>query len=213
MTRPTAAPVRDDNPPSDEPRPVAVPDAGGKPLRADARRNREKVLAAAAAAFLEDVARRAGVGIGTLYRHFPTRDALVLGVYRQQIDDLDEVSRRLLAEREPGEALHEWMRAFVQYVAVKRGLVGLLKSLMGTDRDQFVATKATLHGAMARLLEAAAAAGAIRADVRSGDLIRAMGGVCMATDAAGGAASPIATTLVDLLYDGLRYGAGGRCGS
>ncbi|WP_196073074.1 TetR/AcrR family transcriptional regulator [Nakamurella alba] len=188
-----------------------------KPLRADARRNRDKVLAAAATAFtangvdvsLEDIARQAGVGIGTLYRHFPTREALVLGVYRQQIDELDATSLRLLDELPPGEALREWMHAFVNYAAVKRGMVGLLKSMMETDSELFVDAKATLHAAANRLLNAARESGEIRPDFGGfgpPELLRAMGGVCMATDQP--AAGPVAVALIDLIYDGLRYRAG-----
>jgi AcrR family transcriptional regulator len=204
-------------------RPAVVPDRVGgptgqtetsvvKPLRADARRNREKLLAAAADAFaengvdvsLEEVARSAGVGIGTLYRNFPTREELVLGVYHALIDDLDDASRTLLEQHTPADALHEWMRAFVRYTTVKRGLIGLLRTLMQTtDSTLFERTRATLRDAADRLLDAARASGEIRSDIGAPELIRAMGGVCMATDVPASDATSMA--LVDLIFDGLRY--------
>jgi AcrR family transcriptional regulator len=184
-----------------------------RPMRADAQRNRDKLLRVAAEAFtevgvevpLEEIARRAGVGIGTFYRHFPTREALVVAVYRQLIDDLAAAARELPLVHPPAEALREWMHAFVDYAAVKRGMVALLKSMMETDSQLFDDARATLHAAAGSLMTSAAQAGAIRPDVGPAELIRAIGGICMATDRPGSEETAIA--LVDLVFDGLRYGA------
>ena len=132
---------------------VAVTAAGGEPaakqVRADAARNRERLLEAAAAAFtergadvpLEDIARGAGVGIGTLYRHFPTREALVEAVYRNEVSMLCARGDELLAEMPPDQALAEWMRLFVQHVATKRGMLSVLKPLMASSSTLSADTK------------------------------------------------------------------------
>jgi AcrR family transcriptional regulator len=188
-------------------------DASPRPMRADARRNRDAVLAAAADAFaahgveasLEDIARTAGVGVGTLYRHFPTREALVFGVYQREVEQLAVSAPELAATRDPADALREWMRRFVRYTGTKRGLIGMLKPLMQTESGLFDQTRAQINGAASMLLRSAAAAGEIRDDISSADLIRSMGGICMANDQIGSIDD--AARLVDLVFDGLRYGA------
>ncbi|GGL87782.1 TetR/AcrR family transcriptional regulator [Nakamurella endophytica] len=194
---------------------TAIPaTAAPRPLRADARRNRDALLATAADLFsergvdvsLEDIARGAGVGIGTLYRHFPTREAVVLAVYQRQIDDLAEAARTLPSTHPPAEALREWMRGFVRYAAVKRGMVALLRSMMDTQTDLFASARTTLRESAGALMRAAADAGEIRADVEPQAILQAMGGICMATDRPGSEASAVA--LVDLVFDGLRFGVG-----
>ena len=210
MTRldeaPTVAPVA----------PVAdrVPDqTKPRPLRADAQRNRDKLIEVATTAFtedgvdvaLEEIARRADVGIGTLYRNFPTREALVLAVYRKQIDGLRLAAEELPKTLGPADALREWMRGFVEYGAVKKGLVTLLKSMMQTDTNLFDQTRAILLESAGSLMTAAADAGEIRPDFAPGDVIRALGGICMATDRPDAGATAVA--LVDLVFDGLRFGA------
>src|SRR5215813_2251062 len=114
----------------------------GPPKRADARRNYERLLTAAAGAFaeygaddvsLEEIARRAGVGIGTLYRHFPARQALLEAVYRDQVDGLDTLGAKLLTAESPGAALGEWLRAFVAFGRTKRSLSAALMSTIGKD--------------------------------------------------------------------------------
>jgi AcrR family transcriptional regulator len=192
---------------------VIQPVAARRPLRADARRNRDAVLTAAAAAFtadgadasLEDIARAAGVGVGTLYRHFPTREDLVLGVYSREVERLADSARRYAAEMPPAEALREWMRRFVQYAATKRGLVDMLHAMMRDQTDVFDDAKEQIRRAATMLLDAAARAGDIRGDMTAEDLTRSMGGICMASDPAAGA--ECATRLIDLVYDGLRFGA------
>jgi AcrR family transcriptional regulator len=180
--------------------------------RADAVRNRELLLSAAADAFaaggadvpLEDIARSAGVGIGTLYRHFPTREALVEAVYRNEIDVLCERADELLETMPPDLALAEWMRLFVRHVATKKGMLSVLKPLLSSNPSFFDQTRGRATAAATKLLEAGVAAGTVRGDIDGGDLIRAVGGICMSTDQERSEASE---RLVGLLFDGLRRGA------
>ena len=182
--------------------------------RADAVRNRDLLITAAAEAFaargadvpLEDIARNAGVGIGTLYRHFPTRELLVEAVYRHEIDVLCERADQLLESMPPEQALAEWMQLFVVHVATKRGMLSLLKPMLSTNPNFSDQTRGRATAAATKLLEAGVAAGTIRADVNGGDLLRAVGGICMSTDQERSAASE---RLVGLLFDGLRHGATG----
>ena len=184
-----------------------------KPLRADARRNRDALLAAAAAQFaergvdtsLEDVARSAGVGIGTLYRHFPSREALVADVYRREVELLCGGVDQLLATRPADEALAEWMRRFVGYVATKRGLAVALKSMVNDNSDLFAQSRADINESMARLVSAAVEAGLVRADADPEDVLRGMSGFCLFSDQAGW--QDQAQRLVGLLVDGLRFRA------
>jgi len=185
-------------------------------LRADAVRNRELLITAAAAVFstngaevpLEEIARKAGVGIGTLYRHFPTRDSLVEEVYRHEVDVLCERADQLLETLPPDQALEEWMQLFVRHVATKRGMLSVLKPMLSSNAAFFAETKGRATAAATRLLAAGVAAGSVRADINGADLLRAVGGVCMSTDQDRSDASD---RLVGLLFDGLRHGA--RVGS
>jgi AcrR family transcriptional regulator len=194
----------------------APPGMPARPMRADARRNRDAIFDAAVEVFggrgveasLEDIARRAGVGIGTLYRHFPTREALVFGIYNHEVELLSRSAPALAAELPADEALREWMRRFVRYAATKRGLVGMLRTMMQTDAELFAQTRKLIHAAAELLLVAAAEAGDIRDDISADDLMRSMGGICMANDQSGPPEG--AARLVDLVFDGLRYGAPGR---
>jgi AcrR family transcriptional regulator len=187
--------------------------AHGKALRADAQRNRDALLEAASAAFtehgteasLEDVARRAGVGIGTLYRHFPSRDALVEAAYRRGVEIMCDEADRLCDTEQPAQALQMWMSTFVGYVATKRGLAGTLKLAADKNADLFAYVHARIRASMATLVDAAVASGQIRADADSADLLRALGGVCMVSDQPGWEEQ--SRRLVCLLMDGLRYGA------
>jgi AcrR family transcriptional regulator len=182
-----------------------------RPLRADAARNRERLLAVASEAVardgidasLEDIAKTAGVGIGTLYRHFPTRDALLEAVFRHNVAALCDGGRRLLDTLPADQALAEWMQRFVAYVATKRGLAGHLKSVVAKDSELFVESHAMLRSTMETLLAAAVRDGAVRPDVDPLDLLRAMSGVCMAGDAPGWEEQ--ACRITRLLVDGLRY--------
>ena len=182
-------------------------------LRVDAQRNRDALLEAAAAAFtdhgtdasLEDVARRAGVGIGTLYRHFPTRDALVEAAYRRGVETICDQADELHAAEQPAAALEHWMLTFVGYVATKRGLAGTLKLASDTHTELFAYVHGRMRASMTMLVDAAVESGQIRADADSADLLRAIGGVCMVSDQPDW--QDQSRRLVRLLMDGLRYGA------
>jgi AcrR family transcriptional regulator len=182
-------------------------------LRADAQRNREKLLAAAADVFategtdvsLERIAKRAGVGIGTLYRHFPTRDALVEAVYRNEVALVCRAADELLADHEPGDALALWMDRYVTYAAAKRGIKSALHSLTASNSDLFAESRAQITGAIANLVEAGVAAGTIRSDVDPEDVLLATGAIWNNLDAPDW--EDRARRLLGLVMDGLRYGA------
>jgi AcrR family transcriptional regulator len=186
--------------------------ADGRKMRADAQRNRDALLVAAGEAFaekgidasLEDIARRAGVGIGTLYRHFPTRDELNEAVYRREVEVLCEGVDPLLAADPAATALREWMTLFAGYVAKKRGMAAALKSALGADNELFTYSHRRIRDALGVLIAAAVEAGSIRPDVDPEDVLRAMSGICMACDLPG---VDRTGRLIDLLVDGLRYGA------
>jgi AcrR family transcriptional regulator len=178
--------------------------------RADGRRNRERLMETAKAAFadlgadvsLDEIARRAGVGIGTLYRHFPTRDAIVEAVYRREVEQLAGSATRLLASLSPGEALHEWMRLFVDYIATKKVIASALASIVGGASELYAFSGAQITGAMRLLVDRACAIGDIRADIDPNDLLRALVGFTYGAASPGWRAS--ALRLIDILMDGLR---------
>ena len=184
-----------------------------KPLRKDAARNREKLLAAAVGLFaergtegsLEEVAKRAGVGIGTLYRHFPTRDALVEAAYRNEVAQLRAAADELLAELPPDEALEAFMRRFVDYGTAKRGMRDALQSIAGGSATLFSDTRGQVTEAVAVLLRAGAEAGTLRSDVEPEDVLRAMGAIWMVAD--GEEFPEQAMRILRLVLDGLRYRA------
>ncbi len=160
-----------------------------RPLRADAARNRARILEAATAAFdeqgtdasLEDIARTAGVGVGTLYRHFPTRLDLIAAVYRSSLDAFVARADELLTRLPAGEALDTWVLGFVGYVIRKRGMASALKAGLGPEAAEVMAEGRTrLETAATRLVEAAQAEGVIRDDLEPADLMRAVSGVCLA---------------------------------
>ena len=185
---------------------------GARPLRADAKRNRDALLSTAAELFaehgvdvsLEEVARTAGVGIGTLYRHFPNRSALIADVYRREVEQLCSGVEELLADLQPIEALQEWMRRFIGYAATKRGMAVALKEMVGADSDLFTTSRERINGAISRLVRAAVDSGQVRRDANPDDLLRAMSGFCLVSDQPGW--QDQALRLVSLLLDGLRYG-------
>lgn len=184
-----------------------------KRVRADAQRNRDKLLKVAAAAFaehgvnasLEDIARRAKVGIGTLYRHFPTREHLVEVVYKREVQALAAAADELAARLAPDEALAEWMQRFVDYIATKRGMANSLRLLMATNSELFAETYGLVSQTLGRLVEAAIADGSVRSDVSTTDVMHALGGVHSAPE--GPEWRERSRRLVALLMDGLRYGA------
>jgi AcrR family transcriptional regulator len=184
-----------------------------KPLRADARRNRERLLQAAGELFaeegtevsLETVAARAGVGIGTLYRNFPNRDALVEAAYRTEVEHLCDAAGDLLAGNPPDVALAGWMERFVSYTAAKRGMKSALVSVAARS-DLFSETSAQITAAIEMLLRAGVATGTLRADVAASDVRNAMSAIWALGD--GEDARAQAQTLVRIIVDGLRHGAG-----
>jgi len=184
-----------------------------KPLRKDAARNREKLLAAAVGLFaergtegsLEEVAKRAGVGIGTLYRHFPTCDALVEAAYRNEVAQLRAAADELLAEQPADAALEAWMGRFVEYASAKRGMRDALHSIAGGGSDLFAETRGQVTEAVAVLLAAGAEAGTLRRDVEAEDVLRAMGAIWMVAD--GDDFTEQAMRVLRLVLDGLRYRA------
>jgi Transcriptional regulator len=178
-----------------------------RPLRADARRNRECLLETAARAFatigpdvpLESIAKDAGVGIGTLYRHFPTRGALIEAVYRNELCNLCEAAATLLRDLPADAALRAWMDRFVGYVATKRGLADALRAVASAGENPFAESRTRLLTTVGLLLEAGVAAGSVRTDVAAEDVLAAVHGLTLtATD------PEQAHRLLDLLMDGLR---------
>jgi AcrR family transcriptional regulator len=184
------------------------------PTRADARRNRERLLAAALEVFaregtdvsLDVVAKSAGVGIGTLYRHFPTREALLEAAYRNEVAQLCDVEE-LLRERPPDGALEEWMTRVVEYAVVKRGISGALRSLAASGSDIYDDTRRQMLAALSRLLEAGIEAGTIRPDADPEDVLHAVGAIWLIPDEPDWADH--ARRVLTLLMGGLRYGAVG----
>lgn len=188
--------------------------AGPRTLRADAQRNRDRLLDAAVRAFasgeadvtLDAIAKDAGVGIGTLYRHFPTREALVEAAYRSELARLCDAVPGLLAAMEPAAATRTWMDRFVDYMTTKRGMAGALKAVIASGGNPYSESRAKLVGAITALLQAGAAAGTLRADVEPADVMTGLSGVSLA--AGDPAQREQAGRLLDLLMDGLRYRPG-----
>ncbi|CDX23688.1 TetR family transcriptional regulator [Mesorhizobium sp. ORS 3324] len=201
-----------DQPPETDEKPES---SAPKPLRADAQRNRDKLAEVAAQAFatdgvdasLEEIAKRAGVGIGTLYRHFPTREHLVEVVYRREVEGLCQAAEELAREHPADVALELWMQRFVDYIATKRGLATSLRVLLTTNSTLFSDTSGRVSSAMRGLVEAAAASGKIRADVDASDVMHALGGIYSAPNTPDWRER--SGRLVKLLMDGLRFGARG----
>ncbi|MBF9132023.1 TetR/AcrR family transcriptional regulator [Plantactinospora sp. S1510] len=186
---------------------------GERPLRADAQRNRDRLLDAALRAFsregpeatLDAIAKDAGVGIGTLYRHFPTREALVEAVYRNELDRLCDAAAELLQSMPPDEAIRSWMDRFIDYMTTKRGMADALRALIASGGNPYAHTLDRMTAAISSLLAAGAAAGTIRSDVEPGDVLASIGGIALALGELGRRAQ--AGRLLDLLMDGLRYRA------
>ena len=181
-------------------------------VRADAQRNIDALLRSAVAVFatsgvdapVREIAEKAGVGVGTVYRHFPQRSDLIAAVFRNEIDACADAAPILAAEHEPGEALARWMQRYAAFIAIKRGLATALHSGtpdFDTLRGYF---EQRLQPALRTLLDAAVAAGEVRADVDADDLLRAVASLCMQTHDESPA---YAQRMVALLVDGLRYGA------
>ena len=186
-----------------------APSDGRKP-RADAQRNRERILEIAKQAFtrsgadtsLDDIAKRAGVGPGTLYRHFPTREELLKAVYRNELENLATAGEKFAETMSPVEALRAWLLLFVDAVAAKQIIAPALNTLVGDHKKVFEASYAQVHEAIRRLVKRAVKSGDIRKDLDPSDLLRVLVGV------ANVASSPdwqqSATRLVDILIAGSR---------
>lgn len=188
---------------------MSEPVEQGRKPRADSLRNREQLLSAAKAAFaeggadiaLEAIARRAKVGIGTLYRHFPTREALLAAVYRREVEQLSGAVEPLLAANRPAEALRAWLNMMVDYMATKRVIAPVLSASPGEGQAAFAAAGPAIMGAMGRLLTAAVESGDVRADVSPEDLRRIVIGMTAGYEEPGWADS--ARRLIDVMIAGL----------
>ncbi|EPJ39863.1 putative HTH-type transcriptional regulator [Streptomyces afghaniensis 772] len=184
-------------------------------LRADARRNRERLLEAAGRAFsetgtdasLEAIAKDAGVGIGTLYRHFPTREALLEAAYRNELARVCDSVTELLAQLPPDQAMRRWMDLFIDYLATKQGMADALKAVIASgDEDPFAESLDRISTAISTLLHAGAEVGVLRSDVDPLDVGFSLGGVLLITSDKG--LRDRAGRMLDLLLDGLRYRSG-----
>ncbi len=151
---------------------------------------------------LEEIARRAGVGIGTLYRHFPNRDAVVEAVYRNEVEHLAAAVPQLLAQWPAAEALHKWMHLFIDYIATKRMIAPSLAAVAGRSPTLKATSSDLISGAIATLVKQAIASGDVRKDIVPADLLLAMIGVSYQNPDAGWEAS--ARRVIDLLMAGLR---------
>jgi AcrR family transcriptional regulator len=179
-----------------------------RPMRADARRNYGRLLAEATNAFLEhgadapleDIARRAGVGIGTLYRHFPTRTALQEAVYRDHIDVICTRAHELATALPPGEAMAAWIRFFTEHAFAQRGLVQTLKAVIDRHSELFASCHERIREAVGVLLTRAQDAGTVRRDATVSDILKLASGLCIATEFA----PDDRERLLTILLDGLR---------
>ncbi|MEU7629923.1 TetR/AcrR family transcriptional regulator [Nocardia sp. NPDC049220] len=181
-----------------------------RPLRADAQRNRDRLLEVAVRAFSRDgpdvtldaIAKEAGVGIGTLYRHFPTREALIDAAYRNELARLCDSVGDLLRDMPPDQALRTWMDRFVDYMTTKRGMGDALRALIASGGNPFSESRDQLTAAVSTLLRAGVAAGLLRTDIEPDDVLVGFSGVSLAT--AGPERREQAGRLLDLFMDGLR---------
>lgn len=183
-------------------------DAESTELRADAARNREALLEAATRTFaasgtepsMRAIARAAGVGIATLYRHFPTREALVDAVYQDQVQRLTQGAGALLRQVPPREAMRAWMDLFGDWLSTKHGMIDTLRSMIDSGEIAHTETRDELLAAIAGILDAGTAAGDLRSDVAAEDIAASVIGIFTVT----GGRSEQTARLLDLLVDGLR---------
>lgn len=187
--------------------------SAARPLRADAQRNRDRLLDVAVRAFshdgpevtLDSIAKDAGVGIGTLYRHFPTREALIEAAYRSELAKLCDAVPELLEAMAPDVATRTWMDRFVDYMTTKRGMADALRAVIASGVNPYAHSRDRLLDAITTLLKAGVAAGTVRSDIEPGDVLMSLGGISMA--AGDQAQRDQARRLLNLLMDGLRYNA------
>jgi AcrR family transcriptional regulator len=193
-----------------------VATTGARRLRADAQRNRDRLLDAAVRRFSEEglnatldaIAKDAGVGIGTLYRHFPTRDALVEAAYRNELAKLCDAAPELLAAMPPDEAMRTWMDRFVDYMMAKHGMADALHAVIASGGNPYAETRDRMVAAITTLLHAGIAARTVRPDIEPVDVLVSISGLALA--AGQPAQRDQASRLLDLLMDGLRYQATGE---
>jgi AcrR family transcriptional regulator len=186
-----------------------MPEPSGRPVRADAQANEDKLLAAAASAFARDgaaatlkgIAKEAGVGIGTLYRRFPTREQLVDATYRYETARLAAGAPDLLAELPADRALRAWMSRLLDYLVTKHGMADTLKTLLRDDERLGSRTREQLTGAIERFRAAGVAQRVLRGDVSSPDILMALAGITLVTGTPEQRAQ--AERLLDLLMAGL----------
>ena len=190
-------------------RPEPSADDAERPLRSDARRNRDKIVAVARTAFtvaddtvpLEGIAREAGVGIGTLYRHFPTREALVEAVYAAELDDVTDSAPALLGEFPPDVALRAWLDRYAQFFMVKRGMINTLRAGWSAGRIT-PRTRERINAVVTMFLSAGARSGSLRADVQADDVTAMLLGIFLST--APNDTPEQTGRLLDLLVDAVR---------
>jgi AcrR family transcriptional regulator len=178
--------------------------------RTDAVRNRERILEVAKETFtrigadarLDDIAKQAAVGAGTLYRHFPTRDSLIEAVYRSEVEKLAAAERTFSETMAPIEALRTWMLLFVDHIAAKQIIAPALNSIVGGPSKLYEGSRSLIHGAIDALVKRAIKSGDIRKDLDPFDLLRALIGVSYVASGPGWQQS--ARRLVDILITGSR---------
>ncbi|MFF5979286.1 TetR/AcrR family transcriptional regulator [Streptomyces olindensis] len=187
----------------------------GGPQRSDAQRNRERILEVAlvelsrsAEVPMSVIAKKAGVGQGTLYRNFPNREALVLEAYRHEVQQLTDSAVELLKTREPDEALRAWMDRLARFIMAKTGLADALRQVIGATGGPGSSGYSLVYGSIEFLLDANHKAGTIRPDVTADDFLRAVAGIWQID--INGDWHPQVTRLLDIVMDGLRAGAPGR---
>ncbi|MEU1056687.1 TetR/AcrR family transcriptional regulator [Streptomyces sp. NPDC005876] len=180
--------------------------------RSDALQNRERLLEVAAQVFAEQgldtapaaIAKQAGVGVGTLYRHFPTREALIDAAYRHQLSRVCEKASDLLTQRPAAEATRIWMEHFLEYATAKSGMSAALNAVIASGVDPYADSRALLTDAVATLLDAGAHDGSLRTDVTSDDVLLLMGGIAYSVQHG---SKEQACRLIDLLMDALTKGS------
>ncbi|BBJ46513.1 TetR family transcriptional regulator [Streptomyces antimycoticus] len=181
----------------------------GRPLRADAQRNREKILSAAVRVFaeegldahLERIAKEAGVGTGTLYRNFPTRELLIEAAYRNELARLCDAAPELLAVLPPREAMRAWLGRFMDYANAKLGMADALRGVVASGVNPYAQSHELIQDALSRLMDAAVTAGVIRSDISATDMFAALTGIALASGKP--EQREQADRLLDLTLDGL----------
>ncbi len=179
-----------------------------RPMRADAKRNDDRLVAAAREVFaqegggasMESIAKEAGVGIGTLYRHFPKRIDIVEAVYREDVDELISVAESVVAEMEPWPALVAWLEAFVRYASGKRRFLNELHEAFEKNPELRIASRERIEGALGIVLTRAQEAGEVRTDLDGPDLMQLLGSMCMSATLTPEQSS----RLLGMIEDGLR---------